>query len=800
MLPGERLGGGGNRHSSAIEPQGAGLSAGYGSAQGAAPWALQQGIATPTPGSTPSASGVATPGLAAQGQESSWGAVSMPSQSMGTWTESWPPTLNSTNAAAAAAASVAATAAAPAPMPAASVAVPGTAPAVHNQLNTAPSLVGHQPSWDAQKAAGPSPGVSPPPPHRRPPSGTGAGVDGNPGMPPEMGMWPDGISRSTSATSDTNSGVSPPAPVISLSTPLPNAQPEHLLHSMNKASSYPTGASSNNDMLLNVPGTAPAPAHPGGAQPPDAQARREQLAQLKNLLKLDVNMGFINDGKNDSPNMLQPVFHWKKRRSISDVGPRTPSLIGLSPTEPPPSGGAGDDFVSLLDGSDARPAHSHHASCSHSDSGLNMESLNIKVEDESQSSMSQSQSADGGVSEPASILSTDVPLLSVPDSTPLDSDMASVTLDPSLIQQPKMLLRSPMSDSGAGAGTGPVRHRRNNSSRASSPYQTPQRGHTPESETSPSGSNAALLDQAQTAAARMQHWRFPLSKPLSPTSNALHPMDAYERGAEPGAMPDPELRRAASHRARHMRAAVSEDLQSMQRAPSGTGAWDATGGMPMDLSFMGMFAPTWPPPPPPQQQQQQQQAQPVMPPSQGHPLQSAASSPALSVSTGEAYTPSPRARTSPQPSTDNAGKGVHCAAQTHTPIVTTSAAQAASASRRKAEALFTCPFPDCGSTFTRQYNLRGHMRSHMDQRPFKCDWPGCGRSFARTHDCKRHQNLHLNIKPYSCESCGKTFARLDALNRHYKSEAGTCGLHASEAAAEAERKSKRSSSSGDTGS
>jgi transcriptional regulator prz1 len=127
---------------------------------------------------------------------------------------------------------------------------------------------------------------------------------------------------------------------------------------------------------------------------------------------------------------------------------------------------------------------------------------------------------------------------------------------------------------------------------------------------------------------------------------------------------------------------------------------------------------------------------------------------------------------------DNA---LQTAAQTHTPVVTTTAAQAASASRRKAEALFTCPFPDCGSTFTRQYNLRGHMRSHMDERPFKCEWPGCGRSFARTHDCKRHHNLHLNIKPYQCESCGKTFARLDALNRHHKSEASTCGakLHES---------------------
>ena len=39
--------------------------------------------------------------------------------------------------------------------------------------------------------------------------------------------------------------------------------------------------------------------------------------------------------------------------------------------------------------------------------------------------------------------------------------------------------------------------------------------------------------------------------------------------------------------------------------------------------------------------------------------------------------------------------------------VTTSATQAASASRRRNEAHFLCPVPGCGSTFTRRFNLRG---------------------------------------------------------------------------------------------
>lgn len=106
--------------------------------------------------------------------------------------------------------------------------------------------------------------------------------------------------------------------------------------------------------------------------------------------------------------------------------------------------------------------------------------------------------------------------------------------------------------------------------------------------------------------------------------------------------------------------------------------------------------------------------------------------------------------------------------------VTTSATQAASASRRRNEANFLCPVPGCGSTFTRRFNLRGHLRSHTEERPYKCEWPGCNKGFARQHDCKRHQNLHsAKSQINACQGCGKTFSRLDALNRHLRSEGGS---------------------------
>ena len=51
-----------------------------------------------------------------------------------------------------------------------------------------------------------------------------------------------------------------------------------------------------------------------------------------------------------------------------------------------------------------------------------------------------------------------------------------------------------------------------------------------------------------------------------------------------------------------------------------------------------------------------------------------------------------------------------------------------------------------GSTFTRGFfSLKGHLRSHFEEKLYKCHWPGCGKGFAKEHDCKRHEQLHSNF-------------------------------------------------------
>ncbi|KAK7941044.1 uncharacterized protein PG986_013431 [Apiospora aurea] len=79
-----------------------------------------------------------------------------------------------------------------------------------------------------------------------------------------------------------------------------------------------------------------------------------------------------------------------------------------------------------------------------------------------------------------------------------------------------------------------------------------------------------------------------------------------------------------------------------------------------------------------------------------------------------------------------------------------------------------CPY--CETEFTRHHNLKSHLLTHSQEKPFVC--PTCQMRFRRLHDLKRHGKLHTGEKPHVCPKCDRKFARGDALARHSKGPGG----------------------------
>lgn len=77
--------------------------------------------------------------------------------------------------------------------------------------------------------------------------------------------------------------------------------------------------------------------------------------------------------------------------------------------------------------------------------------------------------------------------------------------------------------------------------------------------------------------------------------------------------------------------------------------------------------------------------------------------------------------------------------------------------------VFTCVYNGCGKKFTRRYNVRSHIQTHLSDRPFACAY--CPKKFVRQHDLNRHVKRHQEALYCKCP-CGKEFARLDAMRKH----------------------------------
>ncbi|KAI9731059.1 MAG: hypothetical protein M1834_005522 [Cirrosporium novae-zelandiae] len=86
-----------------------------------------------------------------------------------------------------------------------------------------------------------------------------------------------------------------------------------------------------------------------------------------------------------------------------------------------------------------------------------------------------------------------------------------------------------------------------------------------------------------------------------------------------------------------------------------------------------------------------------------------------------------------------------------------------------------CPY--CSTEFTRHHNLKSHLLTHSQEKPYVCQQ--CDQRFRRLHDLKRHTKLHTGERPHVCGKCGRSFARGDALARHNKGAGGCAGRRSS---------------------
>lgn len=77
----------------------------------------------------------------------------------------------------------------------------------------------------------------------------------------------------------------------------------------------------------------------------------------------------------------------------------------------------------------------------------------------------------------------------------------------------------------------------------------------------------------------------------------------------------------------------------------------------------------------------------------------------------------------------------------------------------------------CERTFSSDYDLRVHERSHTGERPFPCEF--CGRAFSRKSILGVHRTLHTGQRDFVCSQCGMAFNRKSKLDVHIASHLHT---------------------------
>ena len=81
-----------------------------------------------------------------------------------------------------------------------------------------------------------------------------------------------------------------------------------------------------------------------------------------------------------------------------------------------------------------------------------------------------------------------------------------------------------------------------------------------------------------------------------------------------------------------------------------------------------------------------------------------------------------------------------------------------------------CPEPNCGKAYGKGHELKLHLFSHYNVKPFQCDIPGCSWAFVTRNKLNRHKLSHGSEKYFSCniQGCNKNFTTVYNLNSHLK--------------------------------